>query len=281
MVRNKKSVATDAKGRVIERIGNAREGVFNFDQVPENSFARNYLATYYSHGLTLDEEMIIDMLIKYFPKASGSRLLEIGSGPTLHHVIPAAEYFSEIHMADYLPENLHEIQLWKARSPLAHDWNTHTAFTLVHEGKEPTPAAIKEREDLLRAKLKKFLHIDLLQETIVKTPYPAVSSFFCTEEIGITKSEWKKIVKRVTDYVAPGGYLFMSALRGSDYYAVVTPDGKTRHLPCANVTEDDFNELLPRLGFPQQNLFVQGEIQNGQEAEGIFGVVIIAAKKEK
>lgn len=264
----------------IETLKPASDGTFNFHQMPERAFAKNYLATYYSRGLTLDEERIADALIRLYPEASGDRLLEIGCGPTLHHLLPAAEHFHEIHVADYLTENLDEIRLWQTDSLLAHDWRRHTQFILEHEGKETTPEVVKSREDLLRRKLTCFLNCDLLRDAPPLGLYPAVGSFFCSEEVGISKNAWQTVVSRIAAHVAPGGYLFMSALRGSDFYSVVSQDGTRRNLPCANINENDFLELLPRLGFPLSKIWIESGTKKGQEIDGVFGFVIVAAQRD-
>ena len=96
-------------------------GLFDFREVA--NFPRDYLATYYCQPPTADEQMVLAFLAEHFPKiASQPCAIEIGCGPTVHHVLPLAPYVSAIHMADYLPENLDEVRRWRDREPGAHGW---------------------------------------------------------------------------------------------------------------------------------------------------------------
>ncbi len=70
----------------------------------------------------------------------------------------AAPHASELHLADYLPENLHEIERWLAREPGAHDWRPFVRYTLQCEGiVAPTDEQVAQREELTRAKVTRLL----------------------------------------------------------------------------------------------------------------------------
>ena len=73
---------------------------------------------------------------------------------------------------------------------------------------------------------------------------------------------------------------FLSALRETDFYVVKSPDGTTHRLPSASLTEQDFIDFLPRLGFSKQHSVVESACLKGQEAEGVKGVILVAALKE-
>ena len=64
----------------------------------------------------------------------GQPVLLFGVGPTLHHVFLTAVTAAEIHLAEYLPANLHEIERWLAGAPEAHDWRPFVEYTLECEG---------------------------------------------------------------------------------------------------------------------------------------------------
>ena len=66
-------------------------------------------------------------------------VLLFGVGPTLHHVFLTAGTAAEIHLAEYLPANLREIERWLVGAPDAHDWRPFVEYTLECEGvAEPT-----------------------------------------------------------------------------------------------------------------------------------------------
>ena len=130
---------------------------FDTDWVP-----KEYLDDYYS-SLEPDEVETIAFFVDAIKHAEpDTPILFFGVGPTLHHVFLAAEKASEIHLGDYLPENLGEIERWIEHDDDAHDWRPFVRYTLQCEGiVSPTSDEISEREELTRAKITKLLEVDL------------------------------------------------------------------------------------------------------------------------
>lgn len=258
----------------------AQAGLFDFREVA--NFPRDYLATYYCQPPTADERMVLAFLAEHFPKIpSRPCAIEIGCGPTVHHVLPLAPYVSAIHMADYLPENLDEVRRWRDRERGAHQWEEYTALTLALERRPTALADIENRERDVRRKMTRFVLCDLKSDIPLGTPrqYAAVCSFYCGENIGITRDEWFKVMQRLANLTQPGGFLFLSALRETTYYVVRSSDGRSQRLPSACLTERDFADVLPRLGFATDDLVIDSRRLTGQEGEGVNGVILVAARK--
>jgi len=255
------------------------DGTFDFRQAP--SFALPYLATYYSQPPTVDEIVLSKFLIAQAARLKGrSRLLEIGCGPTLHHALPLAPHVAEIHMSDYLEENLEQVRLWCRAPGQAHDWSAYTSLTLIHEGVEPTKQLIQERESLARQRITRIARCDLLQDPSpeLREAYDVVSCFYCAEEVGISQLEWKRVMKRVTDHLAPAGTLLMSALAGMDSYHVRDSSGRDTLYPCAFVTRDGLAQVLAELGFSSEAIAIQAcEIEHPDV--GLAGTLMVAATK--
>ncbi|GAU94436.1 hypothetical protein RvY_06209-2 [Ramazzottius varieornatus] len=57
------------------------------------------------------------------PKGEG-RLLDMGTGPCLANVIPAARYFNHIYCADLSPKARQELEKWRLGRADAFDWTT-------------------------------------------------------------------------------------------------------------------------------------------------------------
>lgn len=256
------------------------KGTFDFHRV--TGFAKNYLHTYYSEKPTPDEIVVMKFLTKYLSRIKRPVLMiEIGCGPTVHHLLPINNFVSEIHIADYLQENLDEIKLWKKGSCKAHNWNQFTKLTLRLEDRAHDQTAIDKRERETRKKITKMMKCDLKNNSPLPTnkTYAVVSCFYCAEEVGISIKQWEKVMLRLTTIVQPGGLLFMAALRATDFYYVVSKHGHFQKFPCAFITEDDFMRILPKLGFDMHESIVKVEKIKGQEKEGVNSVVLIAAKK--
>lgn len=261
---------------------NADGGIFDFKKV--SNFAKNYLKTYYSQHPTNDELAVIEFLVRHYPKVKkNSRMIEIGCGPTIHHILPACEYISEIHMADYLEENLREIQLWKQKHKKAHNWNRFTELSLRHEGIESKIEDVLSRENKLRQKITKFLKCDLKKDFPLgkHRTYQVVGAFYCTEEVGTNQREWKKVMSRVAKLVSPGGHLFIASLRATKYYSASVLDGVRLNLPAAYLTEKDFYKVLPTLEFDMSQTVIETKKIRGQKEEGIHSVILVSALKYK
>jgi hypothetical protein len=258
----------------------AETGVFDFNVV--SNFSQNYLATYYRQPPTTDERAVLSFLTKEYPRITSQPCaIEIGCGPTVHHVLPIAPYVSEIHMADYLPDNLEQVRLWRDNAHSAHAWRHYTSMILRLEGKNVTHAEVARRETETRRKITRLLHCDLKSERPLSAPrqYQAVGCFYVVENIGIAKDEWVRMMRRIAELTAPGGLLFLSALRETNYYVVRSPDGTLHRFPSACLTERDFQELLPTLGFNERHTVIESMRLTGQEDEGVTGVILVAALK--
>jgi hypothetical protein len=126
-----------------------RYASFDSDWVP-----RDYLSDYYRVVEPDERETIAFFASAMEHAAAGQAVLVFGTGPTLHHVFLAAPKASEIHLADYLPTNLEEIERWRTRDPAAHDWRAFVRYTLECEGlADPTDQEITQREELTRSNI--------------------------------------------------------------------------------------------------------------------------------
>jgi hypothetical protein len=235
-----------------------------------------YLKEYYSE-IEPEERETIAFFVDAMKDADRMQpALVFGVGPTLHHVFLAAEKVSEIHLGEYLPANLQEIERWLGRDPEAHDWRRFVAYTLECEGLDrPAPEEITFREEMTRARITNLLHVDLRLENPLGSEslrqYATVISAYCADSATGDKAEWATYMQRIAGLVRPGGMLLAAALRRSHGYVV---DGKT--FPSADVDETDLQAVLePRFG--RGNLAIQACKFNGAAAKGYSGVVLACA----
>lgn len=254
-------------------------GTFDFKDGPP--FALSYLRTYYMPPPTADEVAVIRFLVEEFKKSTPTgKFIEIGCGPTIHHILPFVPHVSEIHMADYLDENLEQVRIWLAGSPDAHSWDHHTELTLELEGGDSGPKKIDERNSLTRKKVTNLMLCDLKSATPkqVEEQYDVVGCFYCAEEVGVNDAEWRKVVGRVAAYLRPGGTLFMSALAGMNSYNVTHIDGTTVEYPCANVSESSVRSCLAELGFLSDSQTIE-TLDIEHPDCGLTGTIIFSAVK--
>ena len=254
-------------------------GTFDFKKAPP--FALPYLSTYYMQPPTADETVVSEFLIEQFrSRPPRGRFIELGCGPTIHHVFPFAPHVSEIHMADYLDENLDQVRLWRDAAPGAHDWRPYAGMTLRHEGKDPSPEAIDAREALARAKITQVMRCDLKHDTApeLRGQYDGVGCFYCVEEIGISIEEWHRVLERAVAFLRPGGTLYMAALANMKTYPVRDSAGTLVEYPCACITEADVYTSLCALGFPAHSISLRTSNIEHPDC-GVTATLMVAAVK--
>ncbi|MDP9133705.1 MAG: NNMT/PNMT/TEMT family class I SAM-dependent methyltransferase [Actinomycetota bacterium] len=239
---------------------------FDTDWVP-----REYLADYY-RVVEPDERETIAFFADAMKQApAGEAVLVFGTGPTLHHVFLAAPKASEIHLADYLPANLEEIERWQTRDPAAHDWRAFVRYTLECEGlTAPTDEDITRREELTRSKITRLLKVDARRPVPLDQRYATVISAYCADSATDDRATWETLMANITDLVGPGGLFITAALRRCRSYLV-----GDKRFPSANVDEHDLRRVLA----PGFNPRVQVRELQGHDAQGYSSIFLADARR--
>ncbi|MEU7875442.1 guanitoxin biosynthesis pre-guanitoxin forming N-methyltransferase GntF [Dactylosporangium sp. NPDC049140] len=250
-------------------LGRRRYASFETDWVPAQ-----YLTGYY-RTVEPDEVATIAFFVAAIRHAERDRpVLFFGIGPTLHHVFAAAETASEIHLGDYLPANLTEIQRWLDRDPGAHDWRPFVRYTLQCEGiAHPSEEELAAREDLTRSKITDLVLVDARHPRPLDRAYATVISPYCADSATGDRATWQLFMRHITGLVEPGGLFVTAALRRCRGYTVA---GKT--FPGANIDEHDLRALLQPEFAP-----LDGTIEvhrTGQDtAHGYSAIVLCQARR--
>jgi hypothetical protein len=246
---------------------------FETDWVPSE-----YLADYYS-AVEPDERRTIAFFVDAMRDAApGEPVLLFGVGPTLHHVFLAAEKSSEIHLGDYLPANLREIERWLQRGPEAHNWRPFVRYTLECEGLDgPAAEEITWREEITRARITRLLEVDLRRGDPLGDgnahQYGTVISAYCADSATDDKVVWATYMGRIAGLVRPGGTLMTAALRRSRGYLV---GGKT--FPSPDVDENDMRAVLEPC-FGRENLTVEVCDLAGRGSHGYASIILARAHR--
>jgi hypothetical protein len=208
-----------------------------------------YLTEYYSR-VEFTERFTLRFLRESIRDLSpAARVLDFGSGPTLHHAIALAACAAEVHVADLLPQNLHAIRRWLKNERDAHDWSAFTREVLRLEGvNSPTHADMARREQLVRERVRQVVPGDARRRHPLGEPaagsYDCVTSFFCADSATSDLGEWMRMMRNIAGLIAPGGLLVIGALRRCQSWRL---DGE--HLPSACVDERHVQFLLDSAGF--------------------------------
>ena len=246
---------------------------FDHDWVP-----KDYLTDYYS-VVEPDELQTIAFFVDAMRHVTpGEPILFYGVGPTLHHVFLAAGTASEIHLAEYLPANLREIERWLERDAGAHDWSAFVRYTLECEGlARPTDEQVSEREELTRAKITRLLRADARRADPLQDydggRYGTVISAYCADSATDDRTTWATFMTRITGLVRPGGVFVTAALRRSRVYLV---GGKA--FPSANVDEGDLRAVLEP-EFECEGGSIETRELPEHESQGYSGIVLAWARR--
>lgn len=206
--------------------------------------ARDYLNTYYQYPMA-DSRAILTFIHDSLGKLPGRKFkkaLEFGSGPTVYGLLGIEPYVDEIHISDYLPQNLLEVKNWADNSPGAFNWDKFTQYALSLERGRVTQNKINLHAQRLRKKIKDIFKGNIKKRWPLlnhKERYDLVVSLFCADSITSSKKNWFIYMNNLLSIANEGGVLMVVALRKCKSYKV----GNFR-FPSANVNEDDFKKAV-------------------------------------
>lgn len=238
---------------------------------------RDYLAEYYRE-LQEDERSTLRYFVEQFRAAPPGPVLCFGCGPTLHHVFLAAPRTTEIYLADYLPDNLAEIERWRQRASDAHDWSVFIRYTLHCEsGLEPSAAEISARAELLRSRIARLLPADAtLPDPLggeFRGHFAAVLSPYCAEAVTSEKPAWVQVCRNIASLVRPGGLFLTSAVRLCEQYK-----SGSRFFPATPIDENDLRDVL-RQDFRADSVEVEVRGLRDHASQGFSGILLARALK--
>jgi hypothetical protein len=217
--------------------------------------ARDYLGEYYK-DVQQDERSTIRYFVEGMRDAEAGPVLCFGCGPTLHHVFLAVPRMTEVYLADYLPQNLEELERWRRQDPSAHDWTPFVRYTLECEtGREPTGADIDARTAALRRMIGGLVHADAARADPLgkefRGRFATVLSPYCAEAATEDKAEWVRYARNIASLVRPGGLFLTAAVRHCRSYKA-----GERFFPATDIDEDDLGGVM-RMDFRPDSVHVE------------------------
>ncbi len=243
---------------------------------------RDYLQQYYSSEVFTDDEAAHAQFATRMLAAAGRRyrrLLEVGCGPTIHHAAMLAPLVDEIHLADFLPENLAEIRRWMRGDPDAHNWDQYLQGVLSADkasGSNRAADDLTHRKQMLRQKVTRFHRVDLCDPAplVPNTRYDLVASFYCAECIGASRETWMRALGNLARFLSGGGSLLLGTLRRSREYRILGD-----RFPVAFIDESDIAATLPRLGFPPDQTTIEVHEVADWADQGFSSICCVLAAK--
>ncbi|OWF34651.1 nicotinamide N-methyltransferase-like [Mizuhopecten yessoensis] len=169
---------------------------------------------YVEHFNATDEALIImqtdlDNLHKIFTEYNigGKRLLDVGTGPTIHSVISASRHVDEIFLSDYAPQNLEYLRKW-----LKKDISEPTKIIDYVISLEGCKMTAEERGNQVREKVRGILPIDVTSETPLGSAYDGgkfdvIISSYCIEAAVLDVTGYRRCIEHVSSLLNKGGVL--------------------------------------------------------------------------
>ena len=219
--------------------------------------ARGYLEDYHAE-VARDAQLVMKFLAeavgRHRDEIDPSSVLDFGCGPTLYGALSVGHHFEEIYLADYLADNLSQIDRWIKASEGMFDWTPHTRFVLGELLQRPGGEEVVRRyENGIRSKVTSLLTGDAYRRDPLgrmgRGRFPVVLSLFCADSITDDRNEWAALLRNIYSLVAPGGFFVMGALIGCASYRV----GAER-IPSANLSVLDCEGLLRQLDLRPRSL---------------------------
>lgn len=253
-----------------------------FEEVDPKTYADWYLHSCYPEIPFHDEKIILDFLVREAPKTRGAgSMLELGCGPVISHALPFAPFVDSIVLSDYLDSNLELVRRWLQGEPAAHNWSLHTAYTLRREGKRVNESLVRERESLLRNKIKTLVLGDLLSKRPIRSrrTFPLVCCFYASEQAATDQAEWLEVLQNLGSLVAPGGRLLMACVKDTPFYAIHDYEKNPVRIPIVRITEKLTEKGIRQAGFSPRRSIIESVKVGGLAEEGLDGVILVSAVK--
>uniref|UniRef100_A0A667Y949 Zgc:64002 n=1 Tax=Myripristis murdjan TaxID=586833 RepID=A0A667Y949_9TELE len=186
-------------------------------------------------------------------KYKGKRLIEVGTGPTIHSLISACEHFEEIVVSDYTDSNRRELEKWIRAEEGCFNWDAHIQFVCDLEGRSRTPAVVTET---LRQRIKHVLKCDVSLENpfqpVTVEPADCIISSLCLEAACKDREAYRHSLGAMVGLLRPGGVLVLVGDLNETFYTV----GDQKFL-TVNLSQDFIEKTLCELGLSVQQFIKQ------------------------
>lgn len=240
---------------------------------------RSYLSTFFAElgPDTFATLRFLSRELQCFRDHPAQRALDFGCGPTPIVSLAAAPYAREIHLADFIPTNVEEVQRWIDADPGAFSWDHAIAVILKLEGTEPSAENIAQRATELRSKAQTLLCDAALPYPLHRQtePYSLVLSIYCADSATSSKETWRQYIRNTTTLVAPSGRILIAALRHCRAYR-----SGEHTFPSANIDEADLEAILLEVGFSRNTLHIEVSDVPECAQEGFTSVIFARAIME-
>ncbi|XP_075696841.1 indolethylamine N-methyltransferase-like [Rhinoderma darwinii] len=200
---------------------------FTGGEIYQSSFdPKAYLASFCSLGSGRDD-ILTFRLKKCFQTfgpggLKGEVLVDIGTGPSIYHLLSACESFPHIIATDFTDRNRQELERWLRREPGTFDWSEIVKTVCDLEGDSRDNWV--EKENKLRSRIKKVQKCDVTESNpLGPSVIPLADCMItalCLETACSDIDEYCRSLKNITTLLKPGGHLVLIGVLGDSFYRV-------------------------------------------------------------
>lgn len=236
-----------------------------------------YIDDYYSKikGF-MSIESTLESLHKIYAtgRVKGKCLLEIGSGPTLHMVMPAAKWFDEIILSDFAQVNRDLQTKWLNQDTDSADWTLFFKHYSKLDGNEDDWLNL---ENEVRSKIHNVVpcdvHLTNPLHPLKINMVDAICTSLCLEAACPDVSSYEKAMRNVASLLKPGGKLVLMGVLNNQLYAV-----GHEQFYCLSLQMDDVISSMNIAGLTVLEQFHDGSF-NKDDSESYKGPIVIHAEK--
>ncbi|XP_043099776.1 nicotinamide N-methyltransferase [Puntigrus tetrazona] len=249
------------------------EGEFYEGHFDSRAYVKNFYSRPSGHA---DEKDFLTFVLRCLSKLfsagehRGKRLIDVGSGPSIHSVLSACGHYDEIVLSDFAQNNRREIEKWLNNQEGSLDWKPVLQYVCELEGKSPS-----DLEATLKQRVKEVLKCDVRLENPF---YPhtleaadCVITSLCLEAACKDIQTYCRALRGVTKLLHPGGLLVIIGVLGESFYKV-----DEQLFSCLRLSQNDIEEALAGLGFSIQefNILPAENRENSvSDFEAVFHLV--------
>ncbi|XP_056399031.1 indolethylamine N-methyltransferase-like [Hyla sarda] len=220
----------------------------------------------------------IENLTKTFAEGHirGDVLLDLSSGPVVHHLYSACEFFQHIIVLKASDRCIMELKRWLDSRTGAFNWGHATK---LHLEKEDKSDLLQDKEGKVRSVVQHVMKChpekENMTDPIVLPPADCIISVLLLDVICKDQDDYIRYLRKFSGMLKPGGRLLLFGFLGITYYTV----GKDK-LHAFTYDEDFARKALVGEGFVIDKCVVKKRT-NVSDLIDYKAIMFIVAHKEK
>ncbi|XP_063797876.1 nicotinamide N-methyltransferase-like [Pseudophryne corroboree] len=151
----------------------------------------------------------------------GEILIDVSTGPLVHHLFSACEFFKDIYLLRFREQCSMELNRWLNTRTGALDWNHASSYVTALEGNSDQ---CEDKEMRLKTAIKQIVNCSFEKENITDpVVLPQADCIITTWLLEVTskdENDYISHLRKITKLLKPGGHLILLGALNGTYYMV-------------------------------------------------------------